>query len=174
MPSDVPRLRVTAREWRRVAIYTLALLVITTIPYLIAFGATGDQWRFTGFLFGVEDGSSYLGKMRLGARGLWFKMNFFEGAARVPLIIAAPGVMPARIETPVSTIDMTPTLADLAGVSMAEVMPWTDGTSLLPLMRGEARTAPVAMEYAAEGTIAPMVALRRGDWKYIACAADPE
>ncbi|MDO8885033.1 MAG: choline-sulfatase, partial [Pseudotabrizicola sp.] len=31
-----------------------------------------------------------------------------------------------------------------------------------------------AMEYAAEGTITPMVALREGAWKYIRCPADPE
>lgn len=68
----------------------------------------------------------------LGRRGLWFKMNFFEGAARVPLMVAAPGVAPALVDTPVSTIDVLPTLADLAGVDMSEVMPWTDGSSLVP------------------------------------------
>jgi choline-sulfatase len=110
----------------------------------------------------------------LGERGLWFKMNFFEGASRVPLMIAAPGLAPQRIDTPVSTIDVTPTLADLAGLDLSAVMPWTDGESLLPLIGGQARQTPVAMEYAAEGSVAPMVALRWGDWKYIRCAADPE
>jgi choline-sulfatase len=110
----------------------------------------------------------------LGRKGLWFKMNFFEGAARVPLMIAAPGLTPATITTPVSTIDLTPTLCDLAGISMAQVMPWTDGESLVPLAMGTPRTSPVAMEYAAEGTITPMVALRQGDWKYIHCPADPD
>ncbi len=109
----------------------------------------------------------------LGRRGLWFKMNFFEGSARVPLMIAAPGVPKGLIETPVSTIDVTPTLCDLAGISMDEVMPWTEGKSLLPVANGEARGA-VPMEYAAEGTITPMVALRDGRWKYIRCNADPE
>jgi choline-sulfatase len=110
----------------------------------------------------------------LGERGLWFKMNFFEGSARVPLMIAAPGLTPARIDTPVSTIDMVPTLGALAGVNLDEIMPWTDGENLVPLARGEAREAPVAMEYAAEGSIAPMVCLRQERWKYIACPADPE
>lgn len=110
----------------------------------------------------------------LGRRGLWFKMSFREGAARVPLMIAAPGLTPRRIDTPVSTIDVTPTLCALAGVSMEEVMPWTDGESLVPLATGTPRDTPVAMEYAAEGSVAPMVALRRGRWKYTRCPADPD
>lgn len=110
----------------------------------------------------------------LGRRGLWFKMNFFEGAARVPLMIAAPGLQPQRIETPVSTIDLTPTLCALAGISMAEIQPWTDGESLVPLATGTPRVSPVAMEYAAEGSIAPMIALRSGAWKYIHCKLDPD
>jgi choline-sulfatase len=110
----------------------------------------------------------------LGERGLWFKMNFFDGSARVPLMIAAPGLTPAVIDTPVSTIDVTPTLCDLAGVSMSDVTPWTDGESLLPLMQGQPRHSPVAMEYAAEASIAPLVALRDGRFKYIRCAADPD
>ena len=110
----------------------------------------------------------------LGRRGLWFKMNFFEGAARVPLMICASGLTPQTITTPVSTIDVTPTLCDLAGISMADVMPWTDGQSLVPLANGAPRSEPVAMEYAAEGSITPMVALRDGPWKYIHCPADPD
>ena len=107
----------------------------------------------------------------LGERGLWFKMNFFEGSARVPLMIAAPGMAPGRVDTPVSTIDVLPTVCDLAGISMDEVMPWTDGRSLA---QGAADRGAVPMEYAAEGSIAPLVALREGDWKYVACKADPE
>ena len=110
----------------------------------------------------------------LGRRGLWFKMNFFEGAARVPLMICAPGLAPHCETTPVSTIDVTPTLCDLAGISMDDVMPWTDGESLVPLAKGAARSNPVVMEYAAEGSITPMVALRSGAWKYIHCPADPD
>ena len=73
----------------------------------------------------------------------------------------------------VSTLDVTPTLADFAGLSLDEVQPWTDGISLLPVAGGAAR-APVPMEYAAEGSITPLVALREGQWKYIGCPADPD
>ncbi|TCQ18754.1 choline-sulfatase [Rhizobium sp. PP-CC-3G-465] len=110
----------------------------------------------------------------LGERGLWFKMNFFEGSARVPLMIAGPGVTPGLHEAPVSNLDVTPTLCDLAGISMDEIMPWTDGESLLPVINGAERVSPVLMEYAAEGSIAPLVAIREGKWKYVHCADDPD
>jgi choline-sulfatase len=109
----------------------------------------------------------------LGERGLWFKMSFREGSSRVPLMIAGPGLEAGRVETPVSTMDVLPTLAELAGVPLGEVAPWTDGESLVAVAGGAAR-GTVAMEYAAEGSVAPMVALRRGRWKYTACPADPE
>jgi choline-sulfatase len=60
----------------------------------------------------------------LGERGLWFKMSFYEGSARVPLMISAPGMAPGGVTDPVSTIDVCPTLCDLAGADMSEVMPW--------------------------------------------------
>ena len=110
----------------------------------------------------------------LGERGLWFKMSFFEGSSRVPLMIAAPGLEPRRVDTPVSTVDVTPTLADLVGASMADFMPWTDGESLLELAGGGTRDTPVAIEYAAEGSHAPLVSLRYGKWKYNRCLLDPE
>ncbi|OJF92432.1 choline-sulfatase [Pararhizobium antarcticum] len=110
----------------------------------------------------------------LGERGLWFKMNFFEGSARVPLMVAGPGVAPGLHLAPVSNLDVTPTLCDLAGISMDEIMPWTDGESLKPVIDGEERISPVLMEYAAEGSYAPMVCIREGKWKYIHCALDPD
>jgi choline-sulfatase len=73
----------------------------------------------------------------------------------------------------VSNLDVTPTLAELAGVSLAEVAPWTDGESLTPLMTGGGRTSPVLMEYAAEGSYAPLVGWREGKWKFIHCELDP-
>ncbi len=110
----------------------------------------------------------------LGERGLWFKMSFFEGSARVPMMIAAPQMAPGLHTTPVSNIDICPTLCDLAGVDMSEVMAWTTGQSLVPMGQGVERTSPVAMEYAAEASYAPMVSLRYGKWKFNRCALDPD
>jgi choline-sulfatase len=110
----------------------------------------------------------------LGDRGLWFKMSFYEGSARVPMMICSPDMEPGLVETPVSNIDVSPTLCDLAGVSMDEVMPWTQGESLKPLGQGGTRDTPVAMEYAAEASYAPLVCLRYGKWKYTRCALDDD
>jgi len=109
----------------------------------------------------------------LGERGLWFKMTFFEGSVRVPLMIAAPDLPAGRVDAPVSTLDVLPTLADLARIDLDEIMPWTDGETLTGLVRGGERTAPVPMEYAAEGSHAPIVALRQDRWKYVHCDIDP-
>jgi len=108
----------------------------------------------------------------LGERGLWFKMCFFEGSVRVPLMIAAPGMTAGLIQTPVSTLDVAPTLAELAGVAMDEVAPWSDGESLVALANGAERDAPVAIEYAAEASETPLVCLRYGKWKYVHCERD--
>jgi choline-sulfatase len=108
----------------------------------------------------------------LGERGLWFKMSFLEGSARVPMMIAAPQMEAWLHTTPVSNIDICPTLCDLAGVSMAEVAEWTTGQSLVPMGQGVERTEPVAIEYAAEASYAPMVCLRYGKWKYNRCKLD--
>ncbi len=108
----------------------------------------------------------------LGERGLWFKMNFFEGSARVPLMVSAPGMAAGLVKTPVSALDVCPTLAELAGVDLGEIGPWVDGESLVGLVNGAERTAPVAMEYAAEASEAPLVCLRYGKWKYVHCELD--
>ena len=54
----------------------------------------------------------------LGERGLWYKMNFFEGSARVPMIVHAPKrFAPRRVAAPVSLVDVLPTVTDLVGAA---------------------------------------------------------
>jgi choline-sulfatase len=110
----------------------------------------------------------------LGERGLWFKMSFYDGSARVPLMISSPDLPAGLVETPVSTLDVNPTLGALAGLPMEEIAPWTDGEDLCPLAKGVERSSPVAMEYAAEASYAPLVSLRYGKWKYNRCSLDPD
>ena len=110
----------------------------------------------------------------LGERGLWFKMSMFEGSARVPLMISAPGVKPGSYDKPTSTIDVCPTLAELAGADMQEILPWTEGQSLVPVTQGTEERGTVAIEYAAEASYAPVVALRNERYKYVRCQLDDD
>jgi choline-sulfatase len=113
----------------------------------------------------------------LGERGLWYKMNFFEGAARVPLSIAFPDGRGAglSIDDSTSAMDVVPTLLDIAGVSADDVVLPFDGQSLMPMIDGaETPKRVVAAEYMAEGSVSSMVMLREGRYKYCYCAADPE
>lgn len=50
---------------------TLFFLVLTSLPYLLGYMRQGAAWRFTGFIFGVEDGNSYIAKMLTGTYGSW-------------------------------------------------------------------------------------------------------
>ena len=109
----------------------------------------------------------------LGERGLWFKMSFLDGSARVPLLAAGPGVAAGRAPQPVSQLDLAPTLCELAGV--AEPDAGLEGHSLGGLLGGAGPAPPeVVGEYLAEGVTAPMVMLRRGRHKFIRCPGDPD
>jgi choline-sulfatase len=108
----------------------------------------------------------------LGERSLWFKMNFFEPSARVPLMIAGPGLQSRSIAAPTSLLDILPTLVDLAGGAIPQA--GLDGASLVPLASGASDPGrTVLAEYAAEGSIAPMVMLRKGRFKYVYSDPDP-
>jgi choline-sulfatase len=113
----------------------------------------------------------------LGERGLWYKMSFFEHAARVPLFVRVPGGPSRRVAEPVSLLDLAPTLLELAGA------PWPDehaedldGTSVVGLVSGGAATrrGVVFAEYLGEGVTAPAVMVRRGGHKLIACPGDAD
>jgi choline-sulfatase len=108
-----------------------------------------------------------------GERGLWFKMSFHEGSARVPLLVAGPGIARGAVAEAVSHLDLAPTLADLAGLGPGEA--GFEGRSLASaLAGGHLEAGTVASEYLAEGVTAAAVMLRRGRYKYIRCPGDPD
>jgi choline-sulfatase len=111
----------------------------------------------------------------LGERGLWYKMNFFEPACRIPLIVHAPGRFAARrVARSASLIDILPTLGELAGGKSDAYATPLDGASLVPQLNGAHGADEVIGEYLAEGAISPLVMIKRGRYKFVHCPVDPD
>ncbi|KAH8661718.1 alkaline-phosphatase-like protein [Ilyonectria robusta] len=78
---------------------------------------------------------------------------------------------PHRVTQSVSTLDLLPTICDLIGTKLAPYLPM-DGISMLPHLESREGHDTVFAEYTDEGTVRPMMMIRRGPWKYITCPAD--
>jgi choline-sulfatase len=111
----------------------------------------------------------------LGERGMWFKMTFFEGGCRIPLIVHAPGRFAAhRVHECASLVDLLPTLAELGQGAAPGLAAEIDGHSLVPALDGAAGPGEVLGEYLGESAIAPIVMIRRGSLKFVHCPVDPD
>jgi choline-sulfatase len=109
----------------------------------------------------------------LGERGLWYKMSYLENSSRIPLLINYPSQFaPRRVKENVSTMDLLPTLVDIVGGKLVDGLP-LDGKSFYPALHGHAVNDEVIGEYMGEGTIAPLVMIKRGSYKFIYCPTDP-
>jgi len=79
---------------------------------------------------------------QLGEHGLWAKQTLFEEGTHVPLIVAGPGVKPGVSEGLVEQVDIYPTLAGMAGLSVPDSV---QGMNLQPLLADpSAKGKPVA------------------------------
>jgi iduronate 2-sulfatase len=72
-----------------------------------------------------------------GDLGAWTKHTNYEQANRIPLIIVAPGAAEtgARTKQLAETVDIFPTLIELAGLPAPDVPQPLDGISLVPVLR---------------------------------------
>ncbi|NLD72399.1 MAG: sulfatase-like hydrolase/transferase [Chloroflexi bacterium] len=99
------------------------------------------------------------------------KNSLYEGSARVPMMVAGPGIAPGgRVDALVSLVDIYPTLMDMAGLAHPEGLM---GYSLMPELGGGAnreRPDQVFSEYHSNFQNTSSFMLRRGDYKYIAYA----
>ncbi|MDE2852635.1 MAG: sulfatase-like hydrolase/transferase [Chloroflexota bacterium] len=77
----------------------------------------------------------------LGDHGLVLKgCRFYEGLARVPLMISWPGhVKPQVSDALIELVDIAPTLYELLGM---DVPPWVQGRSAASLLAGDALSTP--------------------------------
>jgi len=111
----------------------------------------------------------------LGERGLWYKMSWFEMSARVPMLVYAPNrYKQRRVKENVSTMDLLPTFVAMAGSNIDPGLP-LDGLSLMPYIADEVglKSDTAVGEYMGEGTLSPLVMIRRGQWKFVYSPVDP-
>ena len=73
----------------------------------------------------------------LGEMGMWTKHVNYELANHIPLMISAPGVTQPGSKTAqfAETVDIYPTLAELAGLPTPQVQQPIDGLSMVPVMK---------------------------------------
>ncbi|WP_153558330.1 sulfatase [Roseimaritima sediminicola] len=73
----------------------------------------------------------------LGDLGIWTKHTNYEQANRIPLLLVAPGVTRSgsSSQQPAESVDVYPTLAELAGLPQPDVPQGIDGVSLVPVLK---------------------------------------
>ncbi|NJN97838.1 MAG: hypothetical protein HC875_29045 [Anaerolineales bacterium] len=64
-------LTLSKQEWRWLLGWSVAIILISSLPYLYGWWLSTPEMQFSGFFIGVEDTNSYLAKMRQGAEGGW-------------------------------------------------------------------------------------------------------
>ena len=99
------------------------------------------------------------------------KGQLYEGGIRIPLVISWPGIKKpgGQCNAPVSSVDIYPTLLELAGAA-AQKDQILDGISLVPALRGESDLQRQRLFWhfpCYVGKATPSSAIREGDFKLI-------
>jgi arylsulfatase A-like enzyme len=118
----------------------------------------------------------------MGEHGLWQKMSLFEESSRVPLLIVDPRIpnKGLQVSSPVSHVDLFPTLAALCGVKPPDNLQGQDLTALLKDPKAEGRgwaitqvmrgggpnRASVTTNVGSEGPLYFGYTLRTSRWRY--------
>jgi len=103
----------------------------------------------------------------LGEHDFWMKVSLHEESVRVPLIIKVPGNKPAISTSLVELIDLYPTIAELAGLS---VSPHIQGKSLVQTLHDptfKVRDTAFSVSLGGKAFL-----LRTANWAYIQYAED--
>ncbi len=104
----------------------------------------------------------------LGNHGLWYKNSMFEESVGIPLMIRGPGIKPGVVKTPVSLLDLYPTIIQCMGRTQSPQDVSLPGRSLLDIA-GEPYDAEraVVSEYFGSACVSGGFMVRKGRFKYI-------
>lgn len=86
-----------------------------------------------------DHGEEFLEHGRIG-----HQMSLFKELLMVPLIVSVPGLQGHRVSTPVSGVDLFPTVVELLGLSEKASV---DGRSLVPLLHKKAGFGGLSYQY---------------------------
>ena len=102
----------------------------------------------------------------VGRHGLAGKQNLYEHTWRVPFIVRGPGIKSgSRVSGYIYLLDVLPTLCDLAGIKVPEVV---EGLSFRTVLEGKAgRIREVLYGAYCGGTKPGMRAVKKDGWKLI-------
>jgi arylsulfatase A-like enzyme len=145
-------------EERRLSYETLLAVDDAIRDIVEALEARGDLER-TMIVFVSDNGYSF-GEHR------WVKKTCpYEECTHVPYMIRFPGVAAREERVPVSSVDLAPTIAEVAGLAPPDV----SGSSLVPLLLGQPSGGPaeVFLEYAGDGTVPRWWQVRTRRYAYI-------
>ena len=117
----------------------------------------------TLLIYGSDHGDT------LGENGVFWKTNFYEGAARVPLVCSWPAAIPItrHIQHPVSLMDVGPTLIDIAEGPQT---PGSDGLSLKQVLLGSEEADPDRTVFSQLADVKgdnPSAMVRKRQWKLV-------
>ncbi len=121
-------------------------------------------WNNTLVFFLTDNGGAKAMEANNGIlRG--FKGSLFEGGIRTPWIMSWPNRFKGgrKIDVPVTSIDILPTVLDALGVAPPQANPF-DGKSILPLLSGATQEHHDVI-YWNSGPPKGEWAVRQGDWK---------
>lgn len=105
----------------------------------------------------------------LGARGFWGKSTMYEESVSVPFIVSGPDIPEGkRVKTPVSLVDVGPTLIEFSGESLtAQESESLAGDNVISFAESEQPDRIVFSEYHAIGSVTGTYMIRKGKWKYV-------
>jgi hypothetical protein len=88
------------QERRWVAVFALGVMAITLLPYMIGYIVQGADWRFTGFMIGVEDGNSYIAKMLTSSEGAWLFRTPYTAYPQRGVLLFIPYFLLGKLAAP--------------------------------------------------------------------------
>lgn len=89
-----------AAERRWLHAFSAGVMLFTLLPYLLGFAVQGDEYRFTGFLIGVEDGNSYIAKMLSGMSGAWLFRSPYSAVPQSGVVMFLPYLLLGKLAAP--------------------------------------------------------------------------